>query len=143
MSIIDSTFRLIEINEARLEAVTTTPSDAIQPANHQNGDDGNHTLVVSGSDPPVPTADPEATPTGTPKPSHAELSIFEGLTKPEELIGGCKDLLEQLVKEDGLKDRGVHLALLHVEKKVRARAEAQGVQALLFVVWLGGPFTDP
>lgn len=111
LSLIDSTFDVIKLNESQSKTETDAPASSTdskgpssdtKPANSEgNGD-----------------VDPELTPKPTP---HPELPL-----EPQALIDGLRELFERLAKEDGLKERGGHLASLQLEKRVRIREEGQG-----------------
>ncbi|KAG8881321.1 hypothetical protein FRB97_009663 [Tulasnella sp. 331] len=115
LSLIDATFMMV----SALEEKWAKPS-----VDGSNGEQKAATLTTLTPDVVAGEGDPEATPRATPQQSHSELSV-----QPEELIAGLTELLQKFAKEDGLKERGAHLAILHVERKVRARTEAHGETA--------------
>ncbi|KAG8909044.1 hypothetical protein FRC01_007189, partial [Tulasnella sp. 417] len=116
LSLIDSTFDVIKLNESQSKSET----DSVAPATDSEGAGPPPSEAKS-----TPTStegngevDPELTPKPTP---HPELPL-----EPQALIDGLRELFERLAKEDGLKERGGHLASLQLEKRVRAREEGQG-----------------
>lgn len=110
LSLIDSTFDVIKLNESQ----SKTETDPVAPATDSKG------AGSSSSDPAKRNGevDPELTPKPAP---HPELPL-----EPQALIEGLRELFERLSKEDGLKERGGHLALLQLEKRIRTRDEGQG-----------------
>ncbi|KAG8891705.1 hypothetical protein FRC00_013243, partial [Tulasnella sp. 408] len=116
LSLIDSTFDVIKLNESQSKCET----DSVAPATDSEGagpppSDAKSTPTSTEGNGEV---DPELTPKPTP---HPELPL-----EPQALIDGLRELFERLAKEDGLKERGGHLASLQLEKRVRIREEGQG-----------------
>ncbi|KAG9012058.1 hypothetical protein FRB93_002201 [Tulasnella sp. JGI-2019a] len=133
LSLIDATFMLVA-NREKGDSAEQSSTEA------SNGKDATESKAKT-LDAPTGEADgdPELTPRATSQQSLAELEALN----PEELISGLLDLLKKLAKEDGQKERGAHLAILHVEKKVRARVEALGETAPpTFMTLLRQYFTD-
>ncbi|KIO20263.1 hypothetical protein M407DRAFT_30110 [Tulasnella calospora MUT 4182] len=117
LSLIDSTFDVIKLNESQSKCET----DSVAPATDSEGagpPPSEAKETPSSTEGNGGEVDPELTPKPTP---HPELPL-----EPQALIDGLRELFERLAKEDGLKERGGHLASLQLEKRVRIREEGQG-----------------
>ncbi|KAG8985282.1 hypothetical protein FRB90_004840, partial [Tulasnella sp. 427] len=116
LSLIDSTFDVIKLNES--QSKTDTDPAAPTADSKGAGPPPEEDKSASSNGESKAEDDPELTPKPTP---HPELPL-----EPEALIEGLRELFTRLAKEDGLKERGAHLASLQLEKRIRTREEGQG-----------------
>ncbi|KAG8902855.1 hypothetical protein FRB99_004017 [Tulasnella sp. 403] len=130
LSLIDATLKVISLNDPLSDQGSKTTPEPSASSSRSDDPAVNLSTNDNAADP-----DPELTPKPIP---HLELPF-----EPQAMVDGVRDLFERLARHDGIKERGGHLAVLHLEKKLRARDDTQdGIEPRLLVPLLQTYFSN-